>query len=214
MLDQQRRSAIDEAARQPPQQVDLAVHLAQQQRPAVAGNLTGGEPGLHAARKMSCKCERFLVTLCHQKGRLRTANTTSRQRSYAMKRRPFQALSKSPRPDLYLDCEKSGLSVHGPKKTGRSPFQRSAIGALRPRATVAPNGVKAFEESVFGPCTLGRTWGTRPGKRASFFAPSNSAVDELHLGSLLIGYPSHPTRALPTYMLHAIHRRGFGSVKP
>jgi hypothetical protein len=22
--------------------------------------------------------------------------------------------------------------------------------------------VKAFEESVFGPCTLGRTWGTRP----------------------------------------------------
>jgi hypothetical protein len=22
--------------------------------------------------------------------------------------------------------------------------------------------VKAFEKSVFGPCTLGRTWGTRP----------------------------------------------------
>jgi hypothetical protein len=24
------------------------------------------------------------------------------------------------------------------------------------------NGVEAFEKSVFGPCTLGRTWGTRP----------------------------------------------------
>jgi hypothetical protein len=32
------------------------------------------------------------------------------------------------------------------------------------------NGVKAFEKSVFGPCTLRRTWGTRPEKRASFFA--------------------------------------------
>jgi hypothetical protein len=37
------------------------------------------------------------------------------------------------------------------------------------RATAVARGVKTFEESVFGPCTLGRTWGTRPGKRASFF---------------------------------------------
>ena len=92
VLDQQRRSAIDKAAHQTPQQVDLAVHLAQQQRTAVAGNLTAAKPCLHTARKMACKCKRFLVTLCHQKGRLRTAHTTSRQRSYAMKRRPFQVL--------------------------------------------------------------------------------------------------------------------------
>jgi hypothetical protein len=35
------------------------------------------------------------------------------------------------------------------------------------------NEVKAFEESVFGPCTPGRTWGTRPGKGASFFDPTS-----------------------------------------
>ncbi len=73
VLDQQRRSAILKTARQPPQQVDLAVHLAQQQRTAIGGNLTGGKPCLHPTRKMNCKCKRFLVTLCHQKGRLRTA---------------------------------------------------------------------------------------------------------------------------------------------
>ena len=67
VLDQQRRSAIDKAARQPPQQVDLALHLAQQQRTAVAGNLTSGKSRLHTARKMGCKSERFLSTLCHQR---------------------------------------------------------------------------------------------------------------------------------------------------
>ncbi len=55
VLDQQRRSAVDKAARQPTQQVDLAVHLAQQQRSAVAGNLTGGKACLHPTRKMVCK---------------------------------------------------------------------------------------------------------------------------------------------------------------
>jgi hypothetical protein len=66
------------------------------------------------------------------------------------------------------------LSVHGPKKTGRSPFQRSATGSkeVRPSARVVSHGAKAFEESVFGPCTLRRTWGTGPGKRVSFFAPT------------------------------------------
>src|SRR5216684_4105910 len=60
----------------------------------------------------------------------------------------------------------------GQKKTGRSPFPTLCYaGKLRPRARVLAHGVKAFEESVFGPCTLGRTWGTRPGKRASFFGP-------------------------------------------
>ena len=38
--------------------------------------------------------------------------------------------------------------------------QKTAAKSKNPRA----NGVKAFEESVFGPCTLGRTWGTRPGE--------------------------------------------------
>jgi hypothetical protein len=55
-------------------------------------------------------------------------------------------------------------SVHGPKKTGRSPSQRFCyvVKRLPPRARVLARGVKALEESVFGPCTLGRTWGTRP----------------------------------------------------
>ena len=64
---------VTEAGGQTPQQVDLAIHLTQQQSPTVRGDLTGGEASFHTTRKMSCKCERFLVTLCHQKGRLRTA---------------------------------------------------------------------------------------------------------------------------------------------
>src|ERR1700761_9570808 len=51
------------------------------------------------------------------------------------------------------------------EKDGRSIFERSATaGKPRPRTRVLAHGVKAFEESVFGPCTLGRTGGTRPGK--------------------------------------------------
>jgi hypothetical protein len=98
VLDQQGRAAIAEAARQPPQKVDPAIHFAQQQSPAVARNLARGEPGFHTARKMRCKRERFLITLCHQKGRLSSAITTCSQRSYAMKQRPFQVLSKSQNP--------------------------------------------------------------------------------------------------------------------
>jgi hypothetical protein len=33
----------------------------------------------------------------------------------------------------------------------------------------------ALRPGFFGPCTLGRTWGTRPGKRASFFAQNITA---------------------------------------
>ena len=40
-----------------------------QRRTAIAGHLAGGKTCLHTARKMGCKCERSLVTLCHQKGR-------------------------------------------------------------------------------------------------------------------------------------------------
>src|SRR6202043_1115046 len=65
--DQQRHAPILKTARQTAQQVDLALHLAQQQRPALAGHVTSREPGLHPARKMSCKLERNLVTLCHQR---------------------------------------------------------------------------------------------------------------------------------------------------
>ena len=43
---------------------------------------------------------------------------------------------------------------------GHSPF-------LRPIARVLAHRMRAWEESVFGPCTLGRTWGTRPGSSAA-----------------------------------------------
>jgi len=33
---------------------------------------------------------------------------------------------------------------------------------LRPKARIVARGVKTFEESIFGPCTLRRTWGTCP----------------------------------------------------
>jgi hypothetical protein len=90
VLDALRIAAIGETRRHPPQQFDLAIRFAQQQSPAVSRYLAGGKPGFHSARKMGCKRERFLVTRCHQKGRLRTAITTYRQRSYARKGRPFQ----------------------------------------------------------------------------------------------------------------------------
>jgi hypothetical protein len=46
------------------------------------------------------------------------------------------------------------------EKDGAQPFQRfcQAGKRLRPRARIVVHGVKAFEKSVFGPCTLGRTW--------------------------------------------------------
>jgi hypothetical protein len=91
-LDPFRIAPIQEAGRQTLQQVDLAVYFAQHRRTAIAGDLASRKAYLHAARKMGCKSERFLGTLCHKKGRLRTAKTTLRQRSYAMKRRPFQVL--------------------------------------------------------------------------------------------------------------------------
>src|SRR6266550_4610474 len=33
---------------------------------------------------------------------------------------------------------------------------------------------KELRPVFFSPCTLGRTWGTRPGKRASVFAPTTA----------------------------------------
>jgi hypothetical protein len=50
------------------------------------------------------------------------------------------------------------------KKDGRSPFLRFCSRGRNGWAKIytLAHAVKAFEESVFGPCTLGRTWGTRP----------------------------------------------------
>jgi hypothetical protein len=47
---------------------------------------------------------------------------------------------------------------------GRSPFRRYCQGSKKTaaKARIDARGVKAFEKSVFGPCTLRRTWGTRP----------------------------------------------------
>jgi hypothetical protein len=62
------------------------------------------------------------------------------------------------------------------RKDGRSPFHRSVKWAIESGQwqESSANEVKAFEKSVFGPCTLSRTWGTRPEKRASLFAPTSA----------------------------------------
>src|SRR5271170_7837687 len=52
----------------------------------------------------------------------------------------------------------------GRKSQGAAPSNALATWAkrLRPRSRILAHGVKALEEFVFGPCTLRRTWGTRP----------------------------------------------------
>jgi hypothetical protein len=72
--------------------------------------------------------------------------------------------------DFY--CLPNKLALMGPAPSNALPTWAKR---LRPRARVLAHEVKAFEESVFGPCTLGRTWGTRPGKRASFVPPTAAA---------------------------------------
>jgi hypothetical protein len=59
---------------------------------------------------------------------------------------------------------------------GRSPFRRYCQGSKKTaaKARIDARGVKAFEKSVFGPCTLGRTWGTRP-EPMSLVRRSNTA---------------------------------------
>jgi hypothetical protein len=54
---------------------------------------TGGETALHTARKMRCKTEDFLATLCHEKGLFSSATTTLRQRSYDTEKKAFPLLS-------------------------------------------------------------------------------------------------------------------------
>jgi hypothetical protein len=65
-------------------------------------------------------------------------------------------------------------SVHGPKMDSSNAFAtRETILAfghsLSDRVTVAEEGAAPV---LFGPCTLGRTWGTRPGRRTSLLAPT------------------------------------------
>jgi hypothetical protein len=51
-LDQQRRPPVGETGRHPLEQIDLAIGLTQQQRPAIGRYLARSETGLDAARKM------------------------------------------------------------------------------------------------------------------------------------------------------------------
>jgi hypothetical protein len=47
--------------------------------------------------------------------------------------------------------------VHGTKTAGRSPLPTRLL-----CGRIVAHGVKAFEKIVIVPCTLVRTWGTRP----------------------------------------------------
>ena len=89
-------------------------------------------------------------------------------------------------------------SVHGPKKTGAALSRASVTLAkrLQPRARFACNKVKAFEEFVFNPCTLGRTWGTRPEKKAWFFDPTSAAPTDVVLWFSTLQFASSPRRSL------------------
>jgi hypothetical protein len=62
---------------------------------------------------------------------------------------------------------------HGPNMDSSNAFTPGARILALGRSLFA-RMAKTFEGAaprLFGPCTLRRTWGTRPGKRASFFAP-------------------------------------------
>jgi hypothetical protein len=68
------------------------------------------------------------------------------------------------------------IRIHGPKTMffqsppsmyqGSCPQQQPFV-----RRTETLEGLRPV---FFGPCTLGRTWGTRPGKQASLFAQGRS----------------------------------------
>ena len=60
-------------------------------------------------------------------------------------------------------CPTFALAYVGRKWRGVAPFERFRYSRKIPCPRVQFEAkVKAFEEIVFGPCTLGRTWGTRP----------------------------------------------------
>jgi hypothetical protein len=67
------------------------------------------------------------------------------------------------KPSSLDGCPMFAQAYMGRKRRGAAlPTLCYVAKRLRPRARVLAHGVKALEESVFGPCTLGRTWGTRP----------------------------------------------------
>src|SRR5882757_99687 len=72
------------------------------------------------------------------------------------------------------------------EKDGAQPLSNAFAGCtkrIRPRSRVLAREPKAFEKSVFGPCTLGRTWGTRPEPRTVLGDQIRDAPGLLALGS-------------------------------
>src|ERR1019366_2825304 len=69
MLHQKWAARVQETLGQAGQQIQATVGFPKQQPTAIGGNGSAVEPGYHLARKMGCKLERRLVTLCHSKGR-------------------------------------------------------------------------------------------------------------------------------------------------
>jgi hypothetical protein len=109
--DQQRRPTVGKTRRHPLRQSDLAIGLTQQQRTAIGRYPARCETGFHAARKMRCKREDFLITLCHKKGRLSSAITTHGQRSYDTEKTAFRTFFFTPNhPNRHSGGEICGLA--------------------------------------------------------------------------------------------------------
>lgn len=60
-----RRSRIDQPRCHPIQQPEATIHFTQQQRPAIAGDLTATEFGLHRAPTQRRKVKPIACTICH-----------------------------------------------------------------------------------------------------------------------------------------------------
>ena len=93
VLDPCRVPPIPKAGRRPREQADLAVGAAQQQAASVAGHAGAIEVGYHPPRKMICKRERFLRTLCHEKGRFFFGHRLRFTPQLCLKRRPFSTVN-------------------------------------------------------------------------------------------------------------------------
>jgi hypothetical protein len=65
---------------------------------------------------------------------------------------------------LMLRNRKSGFAPAyvGRKRWGVAPSNGFLLRKILPPREQSETKIKAFEDIVFGPCTLGRTWGTRP----------------------------------------------------
>jgi len=89
VLNQPGLAMIGKALAYSRQQADLAVSFAQQQRPALGAQLPLAKSGAHLPRKMWCKCQLILVTLCHRKGRLSRDVNYDSTTQLCPKMRPF-----------------------------------------------------------------------------------------------------------------------------